>query len=113
MWAQALGKFLITFKHSPKLKRHLSIWLLDLARTLPSTAQLDGFDIDIYDCPPKEWLPKNVSMQFLDALGEIPNHLNGIYDIIQLRLFHTVVRDNDPVPLLRNVMKMLSGFYDF
>ena len=85
-----------------------SIWLLDLARTLPPTTQLDGFDIDISDCPPEQWLPSNIKMRYLDALGEIPSHLVGIYDIVQLRLFQVVVKDNDPGPLLRNMLKMLS-----
>ena len=84
------------------------IWLLDLAKNLPSTAQLDGFDIDIADCPPKEWLPPNVKMHTLDILSEIPQHLVGVYDIVQLRLFQVVVRDNDPVPLLKNSLKLLS-----
>ena len=84
------------------------IWLLDLAKILHPTTQLDGFDIDIADCPPKEWLPPNVQMHQLDIFEEIPQHLVGIYDIIQLRLFQVVVRDNDPVPLLKNVLKMLS-----
>ena len=50
-------------------------------------------------------------MRHLDALGEIPEHLLGVYDIVQLRLFQVVVRDNDPGPLLRNVLKMLSGCF--
>ena len=47
-------------------------------------------------------------MRYLDALGEIPSHLVGIYDIVQLRLFQVVVKDNDPGPLLQNMLKMLS-----
>ena len=85
------------------------IWLLDLARTLPPNAQLDGFDIDIDDCPHEQWLPPNVTMRQLDALGEIPEHLAGMYDVVQLRLFQVVVKDNDPGPLLRNMLRMLSG----
>ncbi|KAL2047855.1 hypothetical protein ABVK25_011264 [Lepraria finkii] len=84
------------------------IWLIDLAKTLHPTTQLDGFDIDIADCPPKEWLPPNVQMHELDIFGGIPQHLVGVYDVIQLRLFQVVVRDNDPVPLLKNVLKMLK-----
>ena len=90
------------------LRCSYSIWLLDLARTLPPTTQLDGFDIDISDCPPERWLPSNITMRYLDALGEIPSHLVGIYDIVQLRLFQVVVKNNDPGPLLRNMLKMLS-----
>ncbi|KAM0797593.1 hypothetical protein BDR22DRAFT_824216 [Usnea florida] len=85
-----------------------SIWLLDLARTLPPTAQLDGFDIDISDCPPEQWLPRNIKMRYLNALGEIPAHLVGIYDIVHLRLFQVVVKNNDAGPLLRNMLKMLK-----
>ena len=50
-------------------------------------------------------------MQRLDALGEIPEHLIGVYDIVQLRLFQVVVKDDDPGPLLRNVLKLLSGCF--
>ena len=49
-------------------------------------------------------------MHQLDILGKVPEHLVGVYDVIQLRLFQVVVKDNDPVPLLQNVLKMLSAF---
>ena len=52
-------------------------------------------------------------MQQLDVLGEIPEHLVSIYDIVHLRLFQVVVKDNDPGPLLRNVLRMLSGCSNF
>ena len=48
-------------------------------------------------------------MRHLDALGEIPEELIGVYDVVQLRLFQVVVKDNDPGPLLRNAVSMLSG----
>ena len=51
-------------------------------------------------------------MQQLDALGEMPEHLVGIYDIVHLRLFQVVVKDNDPGLLLRNMLKMLSELSD-
>ena len=94
--------------HPSKNSHPDRIWLLDLARTLPPTAQLAGFDIDTSGCPPDQWLPPNVTMRHLDALGEIPEYLIGVYDIVHLRLFQVVVKDNDPGPLLRNVLKMLS-----
>lgn len=53
------------------------IWLLDLAETLPATAQFHGFDIDLAQTPPKEWLPDNVSMKQLDIFGPIPDDLVG------------------------------------
>ena len=103
--------FLDFFKqnHRAKNSHPDRIWLLDLARTISPTAQLDGFDIDISGSPHKQWLPPNVTMRQLDALGEIPEYLVGIYDIVHLRLFQVVVKDNDPGPLLRNMLRMLSG----
>ena len=96
--------------HRAKNSNPDRIWLLDLARTISPTAQLDGFDIDISGCPQKQWLPPNVTMRQLDALGVIPENLVGIYDIVHLRLFQVVVKDNDPGPLLRNMLRMLSGW---
>ena len=55
------------------------IWLLDLSEQLPSTVQLDGFDIDVSQCPPRAWLPSNVAMRKLDIHDEIPKELVGVY----------------------------------
>ena len=52
-------------------------------------------------------------MRYLDALGEIPEELRAVYDVVQLRLFQVVVRDGDPGGLLRNVISMLSAFAFF
>lgn len=48
-------------------------------------------------------------MRFLDALGDVPDELMGVYDVVQLRLFQVVVKDGDPGVLLRNVVSMLSA----
>ena len=87
---------------------HSGIWLLDLASHLPPSAQLDGFDIDLGQCPPKPWLPPNVSLHSLDVFDPVPEDLVGKYDVIHIQLFVLIVKKNDPVPLLRNVLRMLS-----
>ena len=83
-----------------------STWILDVARSLPPTATLNGFDIDLSQCPPKSWLPGNVSMLMLDALEKLPQDLIEQFDLVHVRLFMFVV--SDPVPLLINVIKLLS-----
>ncbi|KAL9118055.1 MAG: hypothetical protein Q9187_005404 [Circinaria calcarea] len=83
------------------------IWLLELARDLSSSAQLDGFDIDLSQSPPKEWLPKNVNMYKLDVFEELPDDLVGKYDVIHARLFLLIVQNNDPTPILKNFIRML------
>ena len=50
-------------------------------------------------------------MRTLDAFAEVPDDLVGIYDVVHLRLFACVVKDNDPLPVLTNVLKMLSVFF--
>ena len=47
-------------------------------------------------------------MHKLDAFSPLPHELVGKYDIVHLRLFIVLVRNNDPAPLLRNLIQMLS-----
>ena len=72
------------------------------------SAQFDGFDISLTQCPPPEWLPSNVSIQKLDILKPLPEELAGQYDIVNVRLLFFVIRNDDPVPVLKNLLKMLS-----
>lgn len=82
--------------------------MFDVAAQLPRTAQLDAIDIDLSQCPPKEWLPKNVTLKQLDVFGELSDEYIGRYDVVHLRHFVCVVAGNDPMPLLKNLIKMLS-----
>ena len=75
---------------------------------LPSSSQLDGFDVDLTQFPPKHWLPSNVAMHKLDAFSSLTEDIVGKYDIVHLRLFIVLIKHNDPVPLLRNLISMLS-----
>lgn len=89
--------------------RSCSIWLFDLSRENAS-AQLHGFDISLAQCPPPEWLPSNVSIRKLDIYESLPEELVGQYDVVHVRLFLCVIKNNDPVPVLTNLLKMLSEF---
>lgn len=85
----------------------IRIWVIDVNRQL-STASIDGFDISADQFPPKEWLPSNVSLGTFDALLPIPDELIEKYDIIHVRIFVAVVKNEDPTPLLKNLISMLS-----
>ena len=82
--------------------------LSSLARTLPSTVQLDGLGISFDQCPPKEWLPQNISWVTYNAFSDPPEGLLEKYDVIHVQLFITLIRDGNPVPMLENLIKMLS-----
>ena len=81
---------------------------MDVAKTLPGSVQLEGLDIDFGQCPPREWLPKNVELRAFDIFSPVPEELLERFDIISVRHFTMIVRDNDPVPILQTLVKMLS-----
>ena len=87
-----------------------SIWLIELARSLPAPAQLDGYDISSAQFPPKEWCPENVNLQTLDAFDTPPQNLVGTYDVVHLGTLFFIIRNENPSPLLANVMQLLSMF---
>ena len=58
--------------------------------------------------PPKACLAANVSLASLDVFAEVPQHLVGKYDVIHIRCFACIVKNNDPGPLLENLIRMLS-----
>lgn len=79
-----------------------------MARVLPSSAKLEGLDIDLTQCPPVEWAPPNVSYRQNDALAPVPQDMLSRYDVIHLRHFVTAVRGSDAMKLLDNLVSMLK-----
>ena len=85
-----------------------SIWLIDLSRQLPE-AQLDGFDISNAHFPPKDELPKNVKLGVHDATAPVPMQYTGKYDVVHVGRINLFIRGEDPAPLLKNFISMLSN----
>ena len=90
-----------------------SIWLLDVARSLPPTVQLDGFDIDLAQCPASQWLPANVRMSEWDMFSEPPADLVGKYDVVHVRCVVLVIKNGNPDKLVANLKKLLSMIFSF
>lgn len=86
-----------------------SIWLVELSRILPPSAQLHGFDIDISQSPPQEWLSSNITHRPWDAFSEVLDDMLEQYDVVHISIFVLLISKNDPSPLLKNLIKMLSG----
>ena len=53
-------------------------------------------------------MPSNIHLRIHDCLSEPPSDLLEEYDVIHLQCFNSVVPENDPVPVVRNLLKMLS-----
>ena len=84
------------------------IWLRSVAQSLPH-AKLDGFDISLAQCPPIQWLPENIhSLKEWDVFRRPPEDLQGRFDIVHVRLLFVVVQDEDPKPILENLMLLLK-----
>ncbi|PQE18640.1 umta methyltransferase family protein [Rutstroemia sp. NJR-2017a BVV2] len=84
------------------------IWVLDLARQLPETTQLYGFDISDAQYPHPKYLPPNVKLEILDNLTpDPPSDLQGTFDVVYLRLWLGGVPNGDPTALLTHALKLL------
>lgn len=95
------------------------IWLINLAQELgigkdtgaKSNIQLDGFDIDIVQCPQPEWLPENITFHTWNAFEEPEPQFVGQYDLIHVRLFGINVKNPEHgVEVISNLKKLLSTF---
>lgn len=85
---------------------------MDLARQFPDSMRLDGIDIDLTQCPPREWLPPNVTLRQWDVFSEVPEDLYESYDIVCVRHLNLTSRENDPTDILKNLLKLLSKSSD-
>ncbi|KAK5993522.1 N-methyltransferase tcpN [Cladobotryum mycophilum] len=88
-----------------------AVWLLDVASELPETVQLDGYDISGDQFPHQSQLPANVTLGTMDAFGPMPPQLIEQYDVVHMRYFAPVVKDNDPSVVIKNVVKLLTRGY--
>ena len=84
-----------------------SIWPIELSRELP-TASIDAVDLSLAQCPPKTWLPKNIALIRHDIFLPFPESMVGKYDVVHIQLFACIVKQDDPAPLVKNLMSLLS-----
>ena len=87
------------------------IWLLELDRRLPTpSSNLCGLDISGDQFPRPEWLPQKAQFLQCDALDPTgpPQHLVGAFDVVHIRLFIAIIKNNDPTSLLNFCHKLLK-----
>ncbi|KAL7781367.1 hypothetical protein V8C43DRAFT_319886 [Trichoderma afarasin] len=86
------------------------IWLLDVASQCAPTVQLDGFDISDDQFPHKSALPNNVTLSIMDAFSQVPRDHVGKYDMVHMRLWSCIVRNNEINRLIHHATQLLSEF---
>jgi SAM-dependent methyltransferase len=84
-----------------------AIWLIDVAREHP-TAQIDGFDIDLSQAPPKQWLSPNITLKTWNVFDHPSEDMIEAYDVVHVRLLVLVVQGSDPRNIIRNLLRMLK-----
>jgi hypothetical protein len=96
-----------------RLMGYCRTWLTDLASCLPKTVQLEGLDVSLSAAPPPSWLPANVTLRHWDVKDAVvPADLLGAYDVVHIRNFAFVLRDDDvPGVLARLVSLLRPGGY--
>jgi SAM-dependent methyltransferase len=83
------------------------IWLLDVAKTLPSGTQLTGFDITDSAFPAKPW-PDNIDFRLQDMFLPFPPADLGIYDLVAIRFISSATTRADWIRALKNLMTLLK-----
>lgn len=81
---------------------------MEVARSLPLTVSLMGFDINLNQCPPKPWLPPNINTHYWNFFEEPPVEFQGVFDMVHVRLITVTIKENDPNIVIRNLEKLLS-----
>lgn len=84
-----------------------ALWAIDVAQEHPM-AQVQGFDIDLSQAPPQEWLPPNVSLRRWNIFDDPPEKMLGTYDLVHVRLLVLMLTDVDPQPVIRRFFSLLK-----
>ena len=84
------------------------IWLRELAAALPSTCQLDGFDLSDVMFPRKDALPDNITFHHQNLLEPFPDEYLGEYDVVNVRLMMVALSSDEWEPAVRNLVTLLS-----
>ncbi|KAI3082636.1 hypothetical protein CBS147339_2516 [Penicillium roqueforti] len=84
------------------------IWLRELAAALPSTCQLDGFDLSDVMFPHKDALPENITFHHQNFLEPFPDEYLGEYDVVNVRVMVVALSSDEWEPAVRNLMTLLK-----
>ncbi|KAJ5093634.1 hypothetical protein N7456_009495 [Penicillium angulare] len=88
------------------------IWLTELHSHFTKSkisAELDGFDINPTYFTGKAFLPESVSLRELDVFAKPPpTELIGIYDVVHIRAFNSLIHNSDLRPILTVASELLK-----
>ncbi|KAI1130958.1 S-adenosyl-L-methionine-dependent methyltransferase [Nemania abortiva] len=83
-------------------------WLLDIAKSLPSTCELNGFDVSSSAFPPPQTWPPNVSFRIQDMLLPFPASEIGTYDVVAVRFVSSATTRAEWARTIGDLIKLLK-----
>ncbi|KAH8839967.1 hypothetical protein MCOR27_005468 [Pyricularia oryzae] len=83
------------------------IWLLDVARSLPSTCQLTAYDKTPSGFPPSSAWPANVTFKIQDMYAPFPAAELGTYDLVAVRFVSSASTRADWARAVANLTTLL------
>lgn len=95
------------FKFSSRQSLNSRTWLRELANVLPSSCQLDGFDISDALFPDASTLPENITFYLQNFLLPFPEQFIGNYDVVSVRVMVVALSSDEAEPAVRNLMTLL------
>lgn len=113
LWKQVLGFNIhprvptIGYRRIADVATGTAIWPLDVGFELPS-CEVDGFDISLDQCPPKDFMPRLRHLRKWNIFDEPDEDMIGRYDIVHVRLVIFVVLNKDPREIIYKLMKLLK-----
>lgn len=84
-----------------------SAWLRDLAKELPKTCRLDGFDISLEQLPDSARFPSDINYHVQDILAPFPVEFLRQYDVVHVRLLVMGLKADEWERAIRNLGNIL------
>jgi len=83
-------------------------WLLDVAKDLPTTCDLVGFDLTSSAFPPPDTYPSDVSFKIQDMYLPFPVSEIGTYDVVAVRFVSSAATRAERSRAIANLKTLLK-----
>ena len=87
-----------------------SMWSLDLSHELAISVHIDAIDNTLAQCPPRSWLPSDITLVEHDVHSPFPSHMHGVYDLVHVQNWLCIWRDETSDALIKNLISLLSQY---
>lgn len=89
----------------------LRVWPIEVAEQLSEKgipSSIDGFDITSAHWPHPAWLPDNITLHEHDVFTPFPDSYHEKFNLVQIRAFAAILREDNVDRLLQNVAIIMS-----